>query len=150
MLDRVLRHPVVSVISASALLLVMASPVLHMHTADSGTEAIPRSLPIMKVYDKMQAAFPGGEIPAEVVIKAKDVTSPKITAAVKQLERDAIATGQVKEPVDVSVSADKTVMQISLPILGTGTDKASNDALATLRGEVVPKFADSAPGPRPT
>ncbi|HEX5922934.1 MAG TPA: MMPL family transporter [Baekduia sp.] len=143
-LDRVLRHPVVSVISASALLLVMASPVLHMHTADSGTEAIPRSLPIMKVYDKMQAAFPGGEIPAEVVIKAKDVTSPKITAAVKQLKRDAIATGQVKEPVDVTVSADKTVMQISLPILGTGTDKASNDSLATLRGEVVPKFADAA------
>jgi RND superfamily putative drug exporter len=143
-LDRVLRHPVVSVVSATALLLVMASPVLHMHTADSGTEAIPRSLPIMKVYDKMQAAFPGGEIPAEVVIKAKDVTSPKITAAVKQLKRDAIATGQVKEPVDVTVSADKTVMQISLPILGTGTDKASNDALATLRGEVVPKFADAA------
>ncbi len=143
-LDRVLRHPVVSVISASALLLVMASPLLHMHTADSGTEAIPRSLPVMKVYDKMQAAFPGGEIPAEVVIKADDVTSPKITAAVKQLERDAIATGQVKEPVDVSVSADKTVMQISLPILGTGTDKASNDALAALRGEVVPKFAERA------
>jgi putative drug exporter of the RND superfamily len=143
-LDRVLRHPVVSVISATALLLVMASPLLHMHTADSGTEAIPRSLPIMKVYDKMQAAFPGGEIPAEVVIKADDVTSPKITAAVKQLERDAIATGQVKEPIDVSVSADKTVMQISLPILGTGTDKASNDALATLRSEVVPKFADAA------
>jgi uncharacterized membrane protein YdfJ with MMPL/SSD domain len=143
-LDRVLRHPIVSVVSATALLLVMASPVLHMHTADSGTEAIPRSLPIMKVYDKMQAAFPGGEIPAEVVIKAKDVTTPKITAAVKQLERDAIATGQVKQPVDVTVSADKTVMQISLPILGTGTDKASNESLATLRGEVVPKFADAA------
>ncbi len=62
-LDRVLRHPVVSVISATALLLVMASPLLHMHTADSGTEAIPRSLPIMKVYDKMQAAFPGGRDP---------------------------------------------------------------------------------------
>jgi uncharacterized membrane protein YdfJ with MMPL/SSD domain len=143
-LDRVLRHPVVSVVSATALLLVMASPVLHMHTADSGTEAIPRSLPIMKVYDKMQAAFPGGEIPAEVVIKAKDVTSPKITAAVAQLKRDAIATGQVKEPVDVTISADKTVMQISLPILGTGTDKASNGALAMLRGDVVPKFADAA------
>jgi uncharacterized membrane protein YdfJ with MMPL/SSD domain len=143
-LDRVLRHPVVSVIAASALLLVMASPVLHMHTADSGTEAIPRDLPIMKVYDKMQAAFPGGEIPAGVVIKADDVTSPKITAAVKQLERDALATGKVKEPIDVSVSADKTVMTISLPILGTGTDAASNSSLATLRGEVVPAFAQRA------
>ena len=49
----------------------------------------------------------------------------------------------------MTVSADKTVMQISLPILGTGTDKASSHALATLRGEVVPKFAER-PGPRPT
>jgi len=143
-LDAVLRRPIVSVVAATALLLVMASPVLHMHTADSGTEAIPRSLPIMKVYDKMQAAFPGGEIPADVVIKAKDVTSPKITAAVAALKRDALATGQVKEPVDVTVSADKTVLQVHLPILGTGTDKASNDALATLRGKVVPTFADRA------
>jgi uncharacterized membrane protein YdfJ with MMPL/SSD domain len=143
-LDRVLRHPVISVVAAGALLLVMASPTLHMHTADSGTEAIPRSLPIMKVYDKMQAAFPGGEIPAQVVLEADDVTSPKITAAVRQLEKDALATGQVKEPIDVSVSADKTVMQISLPILGTGTDEASNAALATLRGDVVPAFAENA------
>jgi uncharacterized membrane protein YdfJ with MMPL/SSD domain len=127
-------------VSSAAILLVMALPVLHMHTADSGTEAIPRSLPIMKVYDKMQAAFPGGEIPASVVLKADDVTSPKITAAVAKLKADALASGKVKEPIDVSVSADKTVMDISLPIVGTGTDNASNAALAKLRGDVVPAF----------
>ncbi len=143
-LDRVLRRPVVAVVAATALLLVMAAPLLHMHTADSGTEAIPRDLAIMKVYDKMQAAFPGGEIPAGVVLKAKDVTSPKITAAVEKLKADALKTGQVKEPIDVSISADKTVMDISLPIVGTGTDKASNDALATLRGDVVPRFEQRA------
>ncbi|HET6506589.1 MAG TPA: MMPL family transporter [Baekduia sp.] len=139
-LDRVLRHPVVAIVSATALLLAMASPLLHMHTADSGTEAIPRSLPIMKVYDKMQAAFPGGEIPAGVVLHAKDVTSPKITAAVARMKRDALATGQVKQPITTQVSKDKTVMDISMPIVGTGTDDASNRALATLRGDVVPRF----------
>jgi RND superfamily putative drug exporter len=143
-LDRVLRRPVVSVVAATALLLVLAAPTLHMHTADSGTEAIPRNLEVMKVYDKMQAAFPGGEIPAGVVIKAKDVTTPKIAAAVEALKRDALATGEVKEPIDVSVSADKTVMDISLPIVGTGTDQASNDALAVLRGDVVLKFEQRA------
>ena len=143
-LDRVLRRPVVSVVAATTLLLVLAAPTLHMHTADSGTEAIPRNLEVMKVYDKMQAAFPGGEIPAGVVIKAQDVTTPKVARAVEALKRDALATGQVKEPIDVSVSADKTVMDISLPIVGTGTDQASNDALATLRDDVVPKFADRA------
>jgi uncharacterized membrane protein YdfJ with MMPL/SSD domain len=143
-LNPVLRHPVIGVVAASAVLLVMASPVLHMHTADSGTEAIPRNLEVMKTYDKMQAAFPGGEIPADVVIKAKDVTSPKIQNAVRLLERDAVATGKVKEPVDTSMSADKTVLKVSLPIVGTGTDKASNEALAVLRDKVVPTFGERA------
>jgi RND superfamily putative drug exporter len=143
-LNPVLRHPVVAMVSATALLLVMASPVLHMHTADSGVDAIPRNLPVMKVYDKMQAAFPGGEIPATVVLKAKDVRTEKIAKAVAQLKRDALATGKVEKPIDVSVSRDHTVMSIDLPIVGNGNDAASNGALAALRGDVVPKFADAA------
>jgi RND superfamily putative drug exporter len=143
-LNPVLRHPVVSVVAATALLLVMASPVLHMHTAESGVDAIPRDLPVMKVYDKMQAAFPGGQIPATVVIRAKDVRTAKIAGAVAALERDALATGQVKTPIDVSISPDHRVMAIDLPIVGSGTDAASNRALATLRGDVVPAFAQRA------
>ena len=143
-LNPVLRHPVVSVVAATALLLLMASPLLKMHTADSGVSAIPRDLPVMKVYDKMQAAFPGGEIPATVVIKAQDVRSEKIAGAVASLKRDALATGDVKKPIDVTVSKDHHVMQIDLPIVGDGNNKASNRALATLRDDVVPKFADRA------
>jgi RND superfamily putative drug exporter len=143
-LNPVLRHPLVALVGATALLLAMASPLLHMHTADSGVSAIPRDLPVMKVYDRMQAAFPGGEIPATVVIKAKDVRTPKIAGAVKQLERDALATGLVKKPIDVSISRDHTVMSIDLPIVGDGNDKASDQALATLRGDVVPKFSENA------
>ncbi|MCZ4494306.1 MAG: family transporter [Conexibacter sp.] len=146
-LDRVLRRPVIAVVLAGGVLLALASPVLHMHTADSGTDALPRDLAVMKVYDRMQTAFPGGEIPADVVIKAKDVTSPRISAAVKRLEADAIATGKVKQPVDTSISADRHVLTVSLPIVGTGTDAASNSALAVLRSDVVPKFSQRAGTP---
>jgi uncharacterized membrane protein YdfJ with MMPL/SSD domain len=143
-LNPVLRHPVVSVVGAVALLLVMASPLLKMHTADSGVSAIPRDLPVMKVYDKMQAAFPGGEIPATVVLKAKDVRSEKISRAVASLKKDALATGEVKQPIGVSISKNHHVMSIDLPIVGDGNNKASNGALATLRNDVVPKFSDRA------
>jgi RND superfamily putative drug exporter len=143
-LNPVLRHPVVSVVAATALLLVMASPMLRMHTADSGVSAIPRDLPVMKVYDKMQAVFPGGQIPATVVLKADDVRSARITGAVAALKRDALATGRVKRPIDVSVSKDHHVMKIDLPIVGDGNDKASNGALTALRGTVVPRFEDRA------
>jgi uncharacterized membrane protein YdfJ with MMPL/SSD domain len=143
-LDRVLRRPALAAALSAGLLLVMALPVLHMHTANSGTDALPRDLEVMKVYDRMQAAFPGGEIPAVVALKADDVRSPRIVAAVKQLEREAIATGKVKQPIDVSVAPGGHVMTIDLPIVGTGTDDASNSALAALRGDVVPKFEQRA------
>jgi uncharacterized membrane protein YdfJ with MMPL/SSD domain len=143
-LNPVLRHPVVGVVAATTLLLVMASPLLKMHTADSGVSAIPRDLPVMKVYDKMQAAFPGGQIPATVVIKASDVRSEKIAGAVAGLKRDALATGQVEKPIDVRVSPNHHVMSIDLPIVGDGNNKASNRALAVLRDDVVPKFSERA------
>jgi uncharacterized membrane protein YdfJ with MMPL/SSD domain len=144
LLDRVLRHPVIATVLSVGALLVLALPVLHMHTADSGTDALPRNLEVMKVYDRMQTAFPGGEIPATVVIKADDVRSPRVTQAVARLKRDALATGLVKEPIDVSVARGAHVLSIDLPILGTGSDKTSDRALAALRNDVVPKFEDTA------
>jgi uncharacterized membrane protein YdfJ with MMPL/SSD domain len=143
-LNPVLGHPKVAAGLATALLVALAIPMLHLHTADSGTDAIPRNLPVMKVYDKMQAAFPGGEIPAEVVVKAKDVTSPQITAAVAKLEHDAQATGKVKGAADVTVAPGRHVLQVSLPIVGNGTDNASNAALRSLRDDVVPAFEQRA------
>jgi RND superfamily putative drug exporter len=139
-LDRVLRRPAIAAVLSAAVLIVMAVPVLHMHTADSGTDALPRNLEVMKTYDKMQAAFPGGEIPATVVVKADDVRTAKIAGAVKAMERDALATGLVKAPIGTSVSTDHHVLSVDLPIVGTGSDKASNTALARIRGDVVPKF----------
>ena len=37
----------------------------------------------------MQAAFPGGQIPAVVAIEAKDVTTPQIQAAIKKTRATA-------------------------------------------------------------
>jgi len=143
-LDRVLARPLLAVVLSAGALVVMALPVLHLHTADSGVEAIPRSLPIMKVYDRMQAAFPGGEIPATVVVKAENVRGPRIADAVAQLKHDALATGLVKAPIDTTVAPDGHVLSIDLPIAGDGTNDTSNRALAVLRDDVVPTFAQRA------
>src|SRR5262249_22228664 len=58
-LDRVLARPVVSVVAAGAILLALAMPALKMHTINPGVAGLPRSLEVMKTYDRIQAAFPG-------------------------------------------------------------------------------------------
>ena len=77
-LDRVLRRPLVSAVLAGGLLVALAIPSLRLNTVDSGIEGIPDSLPIMQTYERMQAAFPGGQIPLEVVVQADDVNDPEV------------------------------------------------------------------------
>ena len=145
-LDRVLRRPALSAIVSGGILVALAIPALTLHTANPGVDGIPKNLPIMKTYERMNAAFPGGEIPAVAVVQAKDVTAPKVVAAIKDLKREALASGQFKQPVSVDVSANKRVAVVDLPLVGNGTDAKSNAALATLRGSIIPHTIDKVPG----
>jgi RND superfamily putative drug exporter len=137
-LDRVLEHPVVSVALAGGLLVALSVPALGMQFKEPGTEGMSRSQPIIRTLDRIDAAFPGGSVPAMTVIKAKDVTAPEVQRSISQLHDRAIATGQLSEPSSVEISPDKTVAVVSLAIKGKGTDAASNHSLAVLRDEVVP------------
>src|SRR4051794_26287297 len=111
-LTRVLKHPVVSAVVSAPILVVLALPAFGMHTVLTGTDDLPRKLEVMKVYDREQAAFPGGQIPAVVAIEAKDVTAPPIQAAVKKMGDRAFATRTMNGPLTVDVSADKHVASI--------------------------------------
>jgi RND superfamily putative drug exporter len=145
-LDKVLRRPAISAVLATGLLVVMALPAFGMHTVLSGTDDYSRKLEVMQVYDRMQAAFPGGQIPAVVAIEAKDVTTPQIAAATKAMGDKAIATGQFNAPLSVDVSPDKQLAMVSIPMQGDGTDKASVQALETLRSGIVDSTVGQAPG----
>jgi RND superfamily putative drug exporter len=146
LLSVVLRRPLVSAVAAVALLSVLAFPALSMHTANTGTNDLPRKLEVMKVYDKMQAAFPGGQIPAVVAIKAKDVTSPEVASSIADLKSRAIATGHMDEPITTDINADRTVATVSIPVQGDGADDASGVALADLRDGIVADTVGSQDG----
>ena len=137
-LDRVLAHPLVSVVGATAVLVALALPALGMKTVVPGAEALPQDLPAVQTYNRLQAAFPGGQDPATVVVKAPSIDSPQVKTAIADLQRQALAGGQFHQPVEVSVNRARTVAQIDLPIAGSSTDATSNAALASLRGTIVP------------
>jgi RND superfamily putative drug exporter len=137
-LDRVLARPLVSVIAAGGLLIALSIPAMDLQFKEPGTEGMSRSEPIIQTLDRIDAAFPGGNVPATTVIKAKDVTTPEIQAAIEELKKQAIATGRLHEPTFVDVSPNKTVAVVALAIDGKGTDGASNRSLEVLREEVVP------------
>ena len=138
-LDRVLKRPLVSAIVAGGILVALTVPALGMQFKDAGYDGYSReSLPVMKTYDRIQAAFPGSAVPAQIVVEADDVTTPEVQKSLQELHDRAIATGKLSEPSGLDVSPDKTVAVMSLAVDGNGTDGASNRSVEVLRDEVVP------------
>jgi RND superfamily putative drug exporter len=145
-IDRVLRHPAVSLVLSAGLLVAVALPALAMHTVNPGMVGLPPNLPIMRTYDRIQRAFPGGPIPALVVVEADNVSAPAVQRGIASMARSALATGEMAGPVVVSESPDRTVAAVTISLAGRGTDARSDRALATLRRTVIPRTIGAVPG----
>jgi uncharacterized membrane protein YdfJ with MMPL/SSD domain len=145
-LTRVLKRPLASTVIAGGLLVALCIPALGIEFKDPGFDGYSRSQPVIQTHDRLQAAFPGGVVPATVVIKADDVTAAPVQAAIEQLHHRALATGQLSEPSNVDISPDKTVAVVGLSVKGSGTDAASERSLHVLRSEVVPATVGKLPG----
>jgi RND superfamily putative drug exporter len=141
-----LRRPLISAVIAGAALVALASPVLGVHTAISGLDSLPNSTKEVRAIHAVQDAFPGGPQPAVVVVKAKDVSTPAVRHAITGLKREALASGQMLTPIEVTRNADNTVARITIPLVGKGTDAKSNAALASLRDRIVPSTVGKVDG----
>jgi RND superfamily putative drug exporter len=146
--DRVLRRPLASVIVVAGLVIALAIPAFGLHTSVPGLQGLPDGLPIVKTLNRIEVAFPGGPIPAYVVIQSRDVTSQRVQAAIANLEQRALATGQIHQPFQVQVNSRHDLAVVSMPLSGKGTDAASYRALDTLRTDVIPATVGSTPGVR--
>ena len=103
-----------------------------MKTINPGAAGLPHDLPIVQTYERIQAAFPGGPLPALAVVEADDVTAPAVQKGIEELK--ATATG----PTSTLVSPNKQVAIVSLPLPGNGTDERSDAALIQLRDHTIP------------
>ena len=145
-LDRVLRRPVVSAALATAVLVALAVPALQLKPVGPSPEAFPRSLESMQVYDRIQAVFPGGQLPAVVVVRADDVGSPEMGTAISKLKRRALASGRMLEPVTIEANREQTVARIAIPLSDVDDDEASAAGVELLRSELVPQTVGAVAG----
>ena len=123
--------PLVSAVAAAAVLVALAVPTLSLHTTQTGIDGI--TSPAVEPFERIIDAFPGTPEPAVVAIKADDVNAAPVRAAIADLKRKALATGEMNAPINVDTNRDGTVARVEIPLAGNGTDDASTGALATLR-----------------
>ena len=144
--ERVMRRPVVSLLASAGLLVALALPALGMHLVVSGSDDLPRDIPVVQTYDRVTAAFPGEAASSQVVVKAGDTASGPVAAAIADLRERAAASRVANGPVTVERSGDGRVASIGVPTVGRGSDAAATAALATIRERIVPAAFAGASG----
>ncbi|MFJ9175546.1 MMPL family transporter [Streptomyces sp. NPDC102360] len=135
----VLARPAVSVAVAVVALLAIAAPALGMKTQNlTLDQEFGDSLPIVATYDQVNAAFPGGSDPAEVVVKADDINAADVRSALADFRAQAVSSGASRGPVEVTVHRDENVAIVDVPLVGGSDQDKAEKSLALLRDEVRP------------
>jgi RND superfamily putative drug exporter len=134
---RVVVHPIAWGMAAVVALLALAAPALGMRIGNPQID-LPANLPIVQTLDKISLAFPGRPAPAEVVVTGQGMASPAMRGAVEALARRASAAGPIDGPVTAHAVAAGRGVIIFVPLAGSGMDSVSNNALDTLRNQILP------------
>jgi RND superfamily putative drug exporter len=135
----VLARPAISAVVAVGALLAVASPALGLHTETLSVQKIlPSSTPIVRAYDDIMTAFPGGPAPAIVVVKAPGITSPQARQAITAFQQAAQRSGQFGRPIQVTTYRGAGLAEIEVPLAGSGDNATSRQALTTLHDTIVP------------
>ncbi|WP_426564894.1 MMPL family transporter [Angustibacter sp. McL0619] len=146
----VLHRPAISLLLAGTAMVALALPALGMRTGEAGADSLPRSIPIMKTYDAMTAAFPQTGFAHTVVVHSGSarIDQAALDAGVTRLVADAKATGQFTglDDVQPNIAPDGRTATIDVPMTGDFSSKAAGRSLTTLRERLVPTLSAGLPG----
>ena len=142
---RVVARPLIWGGIATIALLALAAPALGLRLGEPAADA-PKDAAVIQTMDAIHQAFPQAPAPAEVVVSGRDVTGPAVTAAVDALRSRAAAGGAIREPVTVTVLGGGRALVVAVPLAGNGSDSASDNALLTLRDQILPGTLGKVPG----
>ena len=136
----VVRRPLAWGGVAAIVLLALAAPALRLNLEDPGIHSLPPDVPVVHSLADISQAFPGGPVPAEVVVTlgAPISAASRSARAVAALHGQVAAThGAIREPITTAMFGHDQVLVVSVPLAGSGTERH------------VQQRADHAARPRP-
>jgi len=135
----VMRRPGLALLLAGGLLVALAIPALSLKGVNADIDELPGDLAVIQTYNEVKKVFPAEGVTATVVMEVPDVQAGAPTAAIAALTDRVDRNPELFKPgTELIESKDRTVAQINIPTIGSGTDQASLDALDKLRDDIVP------------
>jgi putative drug exporter of the RND superfamily len=147
----VLAKPLVSLLLAGTALATLALPALGMQLGEAGADSLPRSIPIMRTYDAMTAAFPQTGFAHTVVIwsdSAQPLDKTAVRDGVATMVTAAERTHRFADLSDANVdfAPNGRTATVDLAMTGDFNTDRSKQSLAQLRDDLAPALQQRLPG----
>jgi RND superfamily putative drug exporter len=122
-----------------------------MRLGESGADSLPRSIPVMRSYDAMTAAFPQTGFAHTVVVWSEDggpLDETAVRTGVRELVADASATGRFADLSDATVrfAPDRRTAAVDIAMTGDFNGDRASASLDVLRDDLVPALRSDLPG----
>jgi putative drug exporter of the RND superfamily len=135
----VLARPVVSLVVALVALLGLAAPAISLSLKQTGAADLPRSIPELRTYDRLLAAYPNEGASHEVVVwSGTPLSRGGVDAAARRLAATTTAAPFAPSDTPVEFSPDGRTARFAVPISVDPGDPAARRSLDLLRGSLVP------------
>jgi len=141
---RVVAHPAIWGVTATVALIALAAPALGMRLGEPALD-VPPGQAVVATTNAIERAFPQTPSPAEVVVTGPGATGSRVLAVVAALQGRAATGGPIHQPV-TATAVGRSALVVDVPLAGHGSDSASDQALATLRNQILPATLGRVPG----
>jgi RND superfamily putative drug exporter len=134
---RVLRRPGLSFALSTAFLLLLAAPVLGLHTGANGVSTLPDRFAAKQGFVALAETFPGTTTdPVEVVVVG-GASGPAETSALESV-RAELGNDPRFGPGAIERSVDGEVAVLTVPVAGDPTSEEAVAAVRELRDDLLP------------
>jgi uncharacterized membrane protein YdfJ with MMPL/SSD domain len=145
----VMARPIPMTIISVAVLLVLASPALHLRTGITTNDVttFPSSIDGVAGIKLLNEKWPQGtELQLQVVVTGAD--RPDTQAAIERLKTEGLKVAGLGEPTTVTPSHDGKVAMVSFTMGGSQNDDANRAVVREVRSRLTPTVFGSLPDVR--
>ncbi|WP_405967227.1 MMPL family transporter [Streptomyces sp. NBC_00015] len=132
------RHPLATLGVSVLALLALVVPLAGLHITEMSRDTHSREIPAMRVYDRLNEAFPQARVTHQVVVRADAARAAEVAEALDALTRLADADPLFTGTPRLRTSADHRVSTLELRVPYLGDSDQAYDSLDHLRHDYLP------------
>ncbi|WP_413808286.1 MMPL family transporter [Streptomyces sp. OE57] len=132
------RHPLATLCVSVLALLALVIPLAGLKITEMSRDTHSRDIAAMRVYDRLNEAFPDQRVTHQVVVRAGAKQSGEVGGALREVARRADADPLFSGASRVRTSADHRISTLELKVPYLGNSDQAYDSLDHLREDYLP------------